>query len=378
MKKGLLIAAVAAASVAGYMITQNPDSSNTNYNPLDYIPSDTAVFSAQLEPFPIRDYLRSAPNPNTQDHSATLEELKDTNDKRINFFLDIADQYQASMGDANLFVKTFGLADNIRAYFYTLGMLPVLKIEVENAQAIWDLLDKAEQNSGYSHQQREIQDTAYRSYLLTDATDSETLEVVFAQHNGLLTITLNSSFNEPELLSNALGLTKANQPISTSGILEEIIQKHNFNEQSVAYLNHQQIVTGLTTDSGNQLARQLTKFIKQSKQENPFALLKTAECAADFTSIANNWPRTVFGYNDLSVTDKESNLSVTSIIESNNQPILNALQSIRGHIPQYSMDIDNNVFAFALGLDVNQLPAAVTAILTDLQTPKYQCEPLHQ
>jgi hypothetical protein len=376
LKKGLLIATLATASVVGYMIMQQSDSSN--YNPLDYIPSDTAVFSAQLEPFPIRDYLRSAPNPNTPENAATLDDLKDANDKRLNFFLDIAEQYQASITDADLFVKTFGLADNIRAYFYTLGILPVLKIEVNEPQAIWDLLDRAEQKSGFVHQQKQIKNTAYRSYLLTDETDSETLEVVIAHHNGLLTITLNSSFNEQDLLSSALGLSKANQPISTSGILEEITQKHKFNGQSIAYLDHQQIITGLTTDGGNQLAKQLTKYIKQSGEENPFALLKTPECAADFASIAKNWPRTVFGYTDLSITNKASSIAVSTVIESNNQVIINALQSIRGHLPSYTMDFDNNVFALALGLDINQLPAAVTTILTDLQTPKYQCAPLQE
>ncbi|MEH6452871.1 MAG: hypothetical protein V7782_07495 [Psychromonas sp.] len=378
MKKGLIIAGLASASVAGYMLLQQPKPVENNYNPLDYIPADSAIFSAQLEPFPIKSYLLSAPNLGVSEDPASIEELRDANDKRINFFLEITEQYDAALKDADLFVNTFGLADNIRAYFYTIGLLPVLKIEVEKPQAIWDLLDKAEQKSGYSHQQEKIENTQYRSYLLTDDTDTEKIEMIIAHDNGLLTVTFNSSFNTPELLSSALGLSKANNPISSSGILQEITEKHDFNGQSISYLNHQQIVTGLTTDDGNKLATQLTSYIKQSGRENPFAILKTPQCAAELTSIANNWPRTVFGYTDVTISDKQSDLSVSAVVESNNKVILDALQSIRGHIPKYSMDIDNNVFAVALGLDVNQLPAAATAIITDLQTPTFQCVPLQE
>lgn len=376
MKKILIVTAIAAAGTGAYFVNQQLQTSPAAYNVLDYVPADTPLLSAQLKPFPLKDYLNSSPQIKIAEDQKALQNIAVQDDPQSKFFLSLAKNYQTSLQDTELFLKTFGLADNIRAYFYMLGALPVLKIEVENTQAIWDLLDKAEQESGYSHRSGKIQETQYRAYRLNDPAEAQRTELIISQDNGLLTITLDSSLNKEALLNSALGLLKAENPITDSGILEEIASKYNFTDQNIAFINHQEIIKGLTTTNANQLARHLSLLFPNQDQENPLLTFRTPECKTELTAVANNWPRTVFGYTDLSVTGTQSTMDFSTVIESKNQTILNALQSLRGYIPQYTQNIQNNVFALGFGVDINQLTSATATILADLKTPNYQCAPL--
>ncbi|WP_413699754.1 hypothetical protein ACLKMH_20585 [Psychromonas sp. KJ10-10] len=154
MKKLLLVGAIATiGAVAGsYVYQQNNVASS--YNVLEYIPADTPIFSASLEPFPIKNYIASAPRIATTSNQEGFEQLYDPANPGINFALSLLNTYQTNLSNADELIKTFGLADEMRAYFYSIGLLPVLKIEIANQQAIWDLLDKTELETGFTHQKR--------------------------------------------------------------------------------------------------------------------------------------------------------------------------------------------------------------------------------
>jgi len=374
LKKVLIVAAIAAAGVAGYIFNQQQNAS-TAYNVLDYVPADTPLFTGQLTPFALKDYLSSVP---TMANSATqlVDNLDEQNTPKINFFLNIFNTYQAGLKNPDALIKTFGLPEELRAYFYTLGLLPVLKIEIENSQAIWDLLDKNELETGFTHNAGTLQSLNYRAYQLTDEGAPTKVDLIIAIDKGLLTVTLNTSYNDQPLLATALGLTKVEHSLAESGQIEEILKTHSFEKSSVGFINHIELIKGLTTVDGNQLARQITAIEKQHKEENPLATIRNAQCANEFAAIAGNWPRTVFGYKALEISATESTMSVATVIESKNQAILTALQSLRGYIPEYTADIENNVFAMALGLDVSQLAGSLNDIWADLQTPTYTCPPL--
>ena len=375
MKKILIAAAIAAAGIGAYIFNYQ-QSSSPAYNVLDYVPADTPIFSGQLEPFPLKDYLSSAPVMAAPTEQQLLDDLYAQNNPKLDFFLNIFTTYQENLQDPELLIKTFGFPEQLRGYFYTLGLLPVLKVEIENPQAVWDLLDKNELETGVNHRTGTLQSLTYRAYPLTDEDDPANVELIIAIDKGLLTITLNSAYSEQTLLATALGLTKAENSLAASGQIEEIIKAHNFKQASVGFINHIELLKGFTTINGNQLAAQITTLEKQHHQESPFAAIRNAQCESEFAGIADNWPRTVFGYTELAVSAKQSTIAVATIVESKNQKILNALKSIRGFIPEYVADLEHNVLAMGLGLDINQLAGSLNDILYELQTPGYSCRPL--
>lgn len=374
LKKILIIGAVVAIGAGAIVYNQN--NSTPAYNVLDYVPADTPIFSASLEPFPIKNYIASTPKMVDLSDQQSIDELYDPSNPGINFALSLMKTYQSSLADAGLFIKTFGLPDEVRTYFYTLGLLPVFKIEVANEQAIWDLLDKTELETNFKHKEASLKGHKYRSYAITDETDPVNAEMVVAVNNGLLTITFNSSYSNESLLAMALGIDKAEKSLADTTIIDETINKYNFKKTGLAFINHVELIKGLTTKDGNQLAKQISSIESKSGKDSGLSQIRNEQCASEFNSIAQNWPRTVAGYTQLDITAQESTVSGTMILESKNQAILNALSTIRGFIPSYVDDIKNNVFATGLGLDVNQLGNTLNSIWSDLQTPNYTCQPL--
>lgn len=380
MNKMLIAAVVVAAGAGGYWYSQQSTPTSTSANPvLSYIPADTPILSVQLQPFPIKSYINSLSEAYRQYPTDVFEELEQDleqeSDARAQFFVSLMKSYMASMKDGSTFIQTFGLAENVRNYFYTLGVMPVIKVEIENPDAIWAVLDKAEAESGFTHTKASLKGVDYRSYQLTAEGEQEQVNVIFAVNDSLLTATVTTSFSEASLLETALGVTPVDNSIADTHIIEDIIKKHGFINEGISYINHKEIVTALTSTDGNQLAGQLSKLFEMSN-EDPFAELKTPACQQELSAIANNWPRTVAGYDQLDITDKESNIGFRAVFESQNQVLLNAYQKLRGYIPAYAQDIENSVFTLGVGIDINQMVPSLTAIWDDMLTPEYQCAPL--
>ena len=375
MNKIIIATAVATAVAAGSYVVIQQQNSLSNNEVLAYIPSNTTFFGGQLTPFPLKKYLSSAPITATPAQEEMFNNLYAKNDPKLNFFLNIAKAYQDNLSNPDELIKLFGLSDEFRAYVYTLGLIPVIKTEVANPQAIWDLLDKNEKATGYTHTDGVLDTVKYRSYKLTNENVPSQLDLIISINKNILTVTVTSSLEDQKTLSMALGLTKPEDSLASSGKIENIINKHNLNDTSLTFLNHIELIKGLTTSDGNLLARQITKLEAQSKNKSSFNELRSAECAADFASIAKNWPQTVIGYNDITINKASSVFDMAVIVESKNQPILKALQALKGHIPA-QVSNDDNVFALGLGLDVNQLSTSLTDIWQDLQTPTYSCQPL--
>lgn len=374
LKKIVLISAIVVVASSAYIFNQQ--NSSATYNVLDYVPADTPIFAAQLEPFPLKDYIKSGPNVVDPSEQQTLDEFDAPTNPGEKFLLSLMKTYQSNLSNADLFTKTFGLPDDVRAYFYTLGLLPVFKIEIADAQAIWSLLDKTEHETGFQHKKGTLQHIQYRAYPITDVTDPVNAEIIVAIDNGLLTVTVNSAYSDDAQLANALGLTKAENSLADSKVIQEIVKKHNFKDASIAFINHMELIKGLTTQDGNQLAKQISIIDKNLGSDNPISQIRNEQCAAELATIAQNWPRTVAGYTQLDITSKQSTIAVSAIVESKNKTILTALSTLRGFIPQYTQDINANVFAMGLGFDVSNLANTLNNIWSDLQTPSYTCQPL--
>ncbi|MCL1132656.1 hypothetical protein L2748_23630, partial [Shewanella sairae] len=249
MKKTLIATIIIAAGIGGYWYNQQTTQmSNGNNNVLSYVPADTPILFAQLKPFPIKSYINSLSEGYRQYPDNTLDELEQESEPSAQFLLSIAKSYMASMKDGSTFINTFGLAENIRSYFYTLGLMPVIKVEVQNADAIWALLDKAETDSGIAHTNINLKGVDVRSYQLTSETKKEHVNLIVAVHNGLLTATITTSLLSDEvLLETALGITPIEKSVIDAHIIDDIIKNNDFMNESIGYINHQVIATGLTS-----------------------------------------------------------------------------------------------------------------------------------
>ncbi|WP_028771605.1 hypothetical protein [Shewanella waksmanii] len=377
MNKVLIGAAAVALAAGAYVISQQDGATTQSDSVLGYIPADTPMLAVQTAAFPIKDYIDTMASSQLHSVKAFAQELADDPAPMSQFLASLTQSYAAASASGQAFIDTFGLRESGRSYFYTLGALPVIKVELDDPQAIWAVLDNAEQQSGVTHMKQQRQQIEYRAYRLTEATDSEQLDVVVAIDGKMLTITLEASFAEPALLDVALGLVKPQQSVVDSGIIDAIYDRHGFMKTGVSYIDHQQLVTALTTTDGNQLASQMTKLF-ELVGDDPLYELRSNECHQDLSAIAKNWPRTVMGYNELEIDAKQAKLNFSTIIESNNQTMLGALSQLKGYLPSFTQDVKASTFSMGVGINVNEFVPAVTTIWNEFLNPEYQCEPLQQ
>ena len=214
MNKMAIAAVVLAVGAGGYFMLQQETSVVKNDPMLDYIPADTLAFSGQLVPFPLKDYLYSIAGNYQVIDTDNMPSINDGSSAQERFLISLYKQYMTVLPEPETLLSTYGLPDAIKSYFYTLGALPVIKIQLNNPEAFWAELDRAEQESGLTHTMGKSGDVDYRAYALTDAGEKEQIELVFAEKDDWLTVTLNTSFNQAELLETALGEKKVEHPIS--------------------------------------------------------------------------------------------------------------------------------------------------------------------
>ena len=376
MKKTAIALAVIAAGAAGYFLTQNTTKTDSTY--LEYIPADTLIFSGGLQDFPLKAFMRFAGTGMMPMDSEMFAQIKQRETTHTKFFVSLLQQFQQAMLQPETFTQVYGLPDSGKSFFYTIGAMPVMKIELASPDVFWKQLDAAEKESGFTHQIKEIDSMIYRAYRLMDkGINGQPMDLVFAEKGKVLTVTLTSFSKGHNAFKQALGLAKPEYSLADSGEVDDIIDKYHFDPRSLAYINQVELVKGLTTKDGNELAKQLSAVFALTG-ENPLSEFQSPECTQELQGIAKNWPRTVFGLTSLDIKPEQADMDVSIVAESNNKTIINGLKQLRGFIPSFVADDQNSLVALGLALNTDDVVAGLTDVWSDLQTPAYQCEPLAQ
>ncbi|WP_286237373.1 hypothetical protein [Neptuniibacter halophilus] len=379
MRNLLIAGAVAVAGAAGYMLIQPQSQDGAGVSPLAYVPADTVFYSGQLEPFPLKDYLRATTFASPQMSQDLLEEFDDQSSAQHRFLGSLVKAYFIAAESEERFQQTFALPDQVKGLSYAVGLMPVIRYQVTDEAAFWALFNQAEQESGFQHRAGTAGEQAYRAYRFSDEKSGRSIELILAYADGWATWTLNSALNEPADLEVALLQSAPADSLESAGVLAGIAKQHGFQSQALSYLDHRQIVTGLTSTDGNRLAKMLSRAQDQNNAGRGLEQLRTPECQSEFGAMAANWPRTVAGIrnkDDMQITPERSFMRMSMVVESNNKVVMDALTSMQGYIPEYLQKAQ--LFGIGLGIDMNNFSPALGAIWNDMLEPAYQCQPLRQ
>ncbi len=379
MNKVVIAAGIVALGAGGFFYTQHQASQSVSI--LNQIPSDTAFVSAQLKPIPVEKFLSSTGTIPKIDSILELTQTDLNNmSKREAFFVSLGTAFFNAYESADAYKEILGAPDLITSYMYLVGLAPVFKFDVSNEKAFWATFDKAESESNFTHTAKKIGDLSYRSYSLAEDNNQTKLELVVSVAQGMATVTVDSAdFGSASPLKIALGIEAPTQSIAQADTLNQLLLTHpKLGTDSVGYLNHQQVVTGLTTTEGNLFAKHITKINELSQAENPsnknpFEKLQSDKCKTEMAGIAANWPRTVFG----SSFKDDGTMDATVLVESNNTVVLNALKTLRGFVPTLTGSKES-ALSIGLGLDVNQLAPSLNTIWQESLAVQYNCEPLFE
>ncbi|EEX37358.1 Uncharacterised protein [Vibrio metschnikovii] len=368
MKKLILAAAIAATAAAGGYFYHLDPKTDSDIDPLlTLIPAESAFVSFATEDYDHYQYLHA--------FGYAQESLYDYLDDREltaeqAFIIQYLDGYLQSAVDKQTLKTYLGTPDNIKPVMYTLGLVPVYKLQLENSDAFWRTISQVEQETGATYQAGQFGEVTYRRYRLTEEED-EDIGLIIAVGNQVATFTLDlPMLGEENPLKLALGIEKPQLSFAQSDRFSELKTKYGQQYSNYAYLDHQAIIQGLTQPASNRIARQL-EVLQQQTSEPFLDEIRHPNCQTELAAIARNWPRTV-GLAEYSMHNGQAAIKGKLVIESHNQVLINALKAIRGFLPEVT-DPTERIFSIGLGLDVSKLATSVGSIWNDLRQPSYSC-----
>ncbi|WP_019676325.1 hypothetical protein [Arsukibacterium perlucidum] len=378
MRKLLVAVAIIAGAIYGYIKLTETDSLAGDHPELEYVPADTIFLSAQLEPVDLIAYLNAfglSPDYYSDASQQQLAEFAaNTDQPQLRFLLSLAGDYMRALAQPEQLEVVTGIKPQVRSLSYMVGLAPVMRIELANEDAFWQLFNRAEEASGVSHQAITGAAGGFRSYQFNFGEFSAELLVSVTDGWGNMALVLPTQSEQTRQL--ALLTAKPERSIVSDNQLAKMASDYKLNPNAIGFISFQQLVTGLTTTDGNRLANdmQLLASPQLSAAMQPW---QTAECQQDLTSITNSWPGIYLDSNIASKAGKQTHMRSKMLVPTSNQDTVKALSSIRGFVPGHVADgVNNSVFSFALGLDMAEFAPAITKIWRGLTQPAYQCPQL--
>ena len=378
---------------------------------LSYVPADTIAFFGGLEPFPINDALKFS-------NAAQLEmQRKQWSDiiaspkfeeipPGARMIMGLLMNYSDLLMDRDHLAEKMGIPQKVESAFYTVGVIPVLRVKLADPAAFTAFIEAAERTGKVIGNKDNVSGVDFLSYSFDKqgAAKHIPIKLLIAQNRNYAVFSFDAPFERERLLGLILGAQKPEKALNGDSRLQTIQEKYSLLPTALGYINHHEVIDGLTQAGANEFGRMLDAMInamppspnpdctgKQpcAKEErvvmpkaaaekpDPFATIRTEACHNELMAIADEWPQTVFGYTKLNIDAKGSQADALMVIESKNSSLMTDLNTLRGHIPSFfRQDGGSMAFGVAMGLNIDAVLPFVTKMLSEISQAEYHCEPL--
>lgn len=345
---------------------------------LSLVPEDTIFFLGGLEPLPLQKLLQW-----NAGHFSMPEELDplgmfETTDQSGNAGQRMAVQlwaeYTAMAMSPRKHLESWGIDAEPRFASYAIGLAPVLlRISLNDVQRFNAKIDDLEKKARAETQPQTMGEATYRRYVLNHKDPFVSLVIGVDRRHAVFVLDLG--VNSEQTLAMALGQEKPERSLAQSERLESMQETYGLHPSVIGFLDHRQLVTGLTTENGNRMASMIQALKPQLRDvPDDLAELRAEGCRNDLTSMVDTWPQTVLGYTALDLSGKPSHMDSLMVVECRDQELLKGLQSLRGFLPDYVRKTDEPaVFSYGIGLNVEKVLPFLTRQWTDLTQKQYSC-----
>ncbi|MCI0506960.1 MAG: hypothetical protein L0Z73_12735 [Gammaproteobacteria bacterium] len=404
----------------------NSGSTDSAREILTYVPADTLFFFGGLEPAPFQHAIDMiAPESGWLKHADWSQSLTDK-DKAdmppaVLMITSLFGEYMQIMQSPATAAGKLGIGDKIDSAAYTVGFIPVMRVKLADANAFTALIDQAEKNAGLSSSKQTVGDITMRSYSFDKpgAAKSSEVNLLIGTNNQYAVISLSSKIEGDKAHNVIVGSDKPAQSLANLTVLQDIKNKYNFHPAYVSYVNHREIMNGLTGESSNEFGRMLDAVIAMAEEarakaaaaqepkagpsddpamaeENeggqantpatqaansgkPLDAIRTEACRKELMVMVDSWPQTVFGYTKLDLESKPKVMEMRMLVESTDTAFMQEMQKIRGFIPTTLLDVTQNpIIGFGLGINMDQLSPFIAKAMQGFTSKDYQCEFLAQ
>lgn len=330
---------------------------------LKYVPADTPYVFANLEPAPkaVFDKLMSKLEPIMAEMNGVLEAqlaampAGDTATPSDKVGRAILEEMKGRLNQKGL--EELGLSYQTRAVIYGIGVLPAIRMELKNPDAFRAAVARVEAKSG---QKLAVIKTGDVEHWIVD--QGEGFFVAGIQGNELV-LGLGPAKAKDLYLPVLFGATKPAATLEGGGALQKIIDDYKFTPHGAGYVDFKMLAS-LFVDAGTGLNGQIVAALK-SPGEAP----TPEECKTEVPALAANFPRAIFGYEEMNDT-----VMVADFVIETKPEIGAELAGLAVTVPGLTASpAGNPVLIFGLGIDVEKSMAMLKTKAAAIQAAPYKC-----
>lgn len=377
--------AIAALVIGGLLVWKfapvSGGGSASSKDTLAYVPADTALYiggstSQELADF-VKDYALFPSTPTqTAQWQVMFDEIAGQDEPAAKFFSSLQRQMKEAGSStlASMF-ETAGLSNSGAYALYLHGALPVIQLPLANPDAFNSMIETAVSDSNFTYTKAAMGNADVRLWRLTKPEDSLTFDLALAIDGKQLSITLLTGKDDETMKLERIGQSKPAKSLATTGEIDALRKSYGFNEYMISLIHIERLIQGFINPESNSFGRDLKRLIPEDEQDFLNSELSDA-CRTDYASLAASVPRFVGGYTDLSIKNNSLLSNATFVVEMTNQATTAELTKIRGHLPQHTLDASDKLITIGMGLDMDQLVPAITALWNQFTQAPYTCENL--
>lgn len=345
---------LAVVSIAGCGRKSDVDS------PLAFAPADTPYVFANLKPVPDAvshawfaqlEPLNAALGASAAALRTELAAHPDAEAERLLALMTLAEGRLSQEG-----IEKIGIHRDARAALYGVGLLPVLRVELADADAFKAFVADVEQRRGSPLPVAEADGHTYWRVELQ--TGLPALIVAIVERH--LVVTLDVGPKGPPL-ADLLGLKRPTHSLRESGELAQIGSDYGFTPYGAFLIDTRRLAGALQAGEGRDAG------LAALLAAHGGAL--TPACRHDLAGIAEAVPRLVGGYDKL----EAKSMAMTSIVELR-PDLLQGLAAIPAPVPGLGGGGDRAKIDFGFGAKLDKLAEFLQARAAAIESAPYQCE----
>jgi hypothetical protein len=339
-----------------------------NTNPLlAHVPADTAYVFAVLEPSPkeITDAYISRFQPVLDVMSEQIKQFRvdydagEFQDNQIARFASaVLDELGGSLTSENL--EKLGISMQVHSTLYAMGVFPVLRLELSNAQETRNAIARIEAKMGVEMAVKELNGTSYWRVM----DDHEPIGIYISIFDQQLAVSAFPVDAEDRLLAAFLGQEMPGQSMASNNALAIMNSKKGYTGYGSGILDFEKFADEILNPESATYS-----FLGPEIDFDPMSL--DAVCVAEIRSIVAKAPRMTVGTTVLTANE----ISMRYELEIENS-LANGLASLVSDIPP-AADGDH-LFSGSLALQIGKLRNFLLEKANAIVAAPYQCEKLQQ
>ncbi|MGB5581736.1 MAG: hypothetical protein WBM68_14280 [Woeseia sp.] len=334
--------------------------------PLRYVSADTPYLLASLTPLPDDVYDKLEPRIDRlmksyqaiirlsvqqgMQQAAEGEALPEAQREQMNGVIDRLVGLMSADG-----MHAAGFDRNAKVLLYGNGLLPVLRVSLNDAAAFEKTLKSIEEEAGNEMELATLDKLSYRF------VGDDKARVVLAIIDGQLVASIVPVGLSDDSLRSVFGLTLPAQAISKSGRLQQLAETYGYTSHGAGFIDFEKLVHTFTdAQSGiNAELLQLGEFDAAQLSD---------VCKAEIRSMATIAPRLVTGYTEIS----EERMSSKTVLEFR-RDIADGLATLPAVVPGLGTD-HGGLVSFGMSIDLLAAREFYSARLDAMEDDPYNCE----